>query len=206
MGVYLIVAPLTVLYALGYLFSPAEQKLLQTGLVSLDSRPSRADVSLNGSPLKERTPLVLRNLEPGTYDIQVSLPDRHLWKKMIEVKPERALRLENILLFPLSFEKEIFQDKPISKIWYAPPGKYLVILRGSQASELSLFDLEEKTFRRILPRRYQGTKIKEVHLHPGGDQAIITLEKNGFVQAIFAKFTDPIQVTSLSDFLKEPFA
>ena len=38
-GVYLVAAPLTILYALWYIFSPAQQTLLQTGLVSLNTEP-----------------------------------------------------------------------------------------------------------------------------------------------------------------------
>ena len=77
-AIYLIAAPLTVLYALGYILSPTRQTLVQTGLISLSSVPSQASVWVNGSLLNEKTPLVLRNLKPGPYSLRVGLPHTHL--------------------------------------------------------------------------------------------------------------------------------
>ena len=42
--IYTVVAPFTVLYALGYMFNPIQQTLLQTGLISLQTEPSDAQV------------------------------------------------------------------------------------------------------------------------------------------------------------------
>ena len=72
--IYLVVAPLTILYALGYIFSPTQQTLVATGLISLSSEPPQAQVWLNGELLKEKTPVILRNLKPGPYTLRMGLP------------------------------------------------------------------------------------------------------------------------------------
>ena len=128
--VYVLAAPLTVLYALGFIFNPGEQTLVQTGLVSLVTEPSGANVWVDGTLSKDKTPLVLRNLRPGIHDIEVNLPAHHTWQKRVKIIPERALRFESILLFPQIFEPEIVNDFPVSQLWHVPGGKYLAALHG----------------------------------------------------------------------------
>ena len=206
-GIYLVAAPLTILYALGYIFSPTQQTLLQTGLVSLNTEPPEAYVWVNGSLSKDRTPLVLRNLRPGSHDLRVSLPGFHPWQKRIEMKAEKALRFENILLFPLAPRAEILGNFPVAKIWSDPAGKRLVILQGEKASGLSLFEPEKKQFRPVFPlSSNREAKVEEILLHPWGDRAIVSLRRKEGLRPLFVKFSDPLQLSSLTDLLQEPFS
>lgn len=205
-GIYLIIAPFTVLYALGYIFSPVQQRLFQTGLISLNSEPSRAHVWLNELPLKNRTPLILRNLKPGEYHLRLALPGHHGWERRVQVHPDVALRLENVFLFPIQLEWEVLGRSPISRLWYAAEGRQLVVLQGNKASGLHLFDMEQKKFRTLFFRSpYQDLKVEEVYLHPAGDRAVAVLQKENVRLPLFLRFTDPIKVRNLTDFLQEPF-
>lgn len=205
-GIYLVVAPLTILYALGYIFSSTQQTLLPTGLVSLSSEPSQARVWMNGSPAKDKTPLVLRNLRPGTYDLRVEFPGYHPWQKRFEMKPDKALRFENILLFPLAPRPEILGNFPVAKMWSDPTGKRLVVLEGEKASGLALFEPEKREFRPIFSRGpNQEEGLEEVLLHPSGDRAVVTLRKKDGLRPLLVKFLDPLQVSTLTDLFQEPF-
>ena len=204
-AIYLIVAPLTVLYALGFIFSPAQQALLRTGLISLATQPEGAKVSLDGIAMKDKTPVVVRNLDPGMHEIRVSLEGRHPWQRTIELVPERVLRFEDVLLFPLSFEAEILSDFPISKIWGAPDGKFLLIQQGDSASGLSLWDTESGKSQRVFTRPSDSnTKITAVKVHPQGDRALVFLERQTAPQTFLLEFTDPAGVKDFSDFITEP--
>lgn len=205
-AIYLGVTPLTILYALGYIFNPVQQTLLQTGLVSLNSDPPRANITIDGTLLKDKTPLVLRNLRPGVHDIQISLPGRHPWHKQVDVKPERAIRFEEILLFPLSLEPEILGNFPVSRIASTPGGKYLLIQGGDRTSWLYLFDSEGKKFEPVFSRsRNHKAEVNEIYLSPTGDRAMILLQKKGKIHPLFVRLTDPLQMSDLTDFLEEPF-
>jgi hypothetical protein len=202
---YAVTAPLTILYALGYIFNPEQQVLLQTGLVSLNSEPSGATVWVNGLNTKDKTPIVLRNLKPDTYDVQVRLPGRHPWARRITVERERALRLENVLLFPLSYQPEALRDSPLFKMWHVPGGKYLLVLEGTPASHLYLYELEKEKFRPVFLRaRDRESTINEVHLHPRLDRALILLKEEGVTRPVLVKFTEEIQVKDLSGLLPDP--
>ena len=206
-AVYLMVAPLTVLYALGYIFNPVQQTLQQTGLITLNSEPSRASVQVNGAMVKEKTPLVLGNLKPGFYDIRIALPGRHSWHRQVEVKPDRVFRFENIFLFPQTFEPEVLGDFPVKKMWAAPNGKRLVVLLGDGASQLYLFEPEEKKFRPFFQgANYDEVKVKEVTLHPGGDRALVILKNQKALQPMLVQFEIPFKVTDVTDLLRPPFS
>lgn len=205
-GIYLVVAPLTILYALGYIFSPAQQTLLQTGLVSLNTEPSQAHVWVDGSLSKDRTPLVLRNLRPGSYELRVGLPGYHSWQKRVEMKPDKALRFENILLFPFSLRAQILANFPVAKMWSDPAGKRLIVLEGDKASGLTFFEPDKREFRPIfLPGSNRDASVGEVLLHPSGDRAVVTLARKEGLEPLFVRFFDPIQVRPLSELLQEPF-
>jgi hypothetical protein len=204
--IYLVVAPLTVLYALGYIFSPTQQTLLQTGLITLSSEPDRANVSVNGLLVKDRTPLILRNLKPASHDLLVEAEGRHPWHRRVEVKADQALRLENILLFPLSLEPEILGNFPVAKLWHVSRGKHLVALEKEKVPGLWLFKLEERSFESItLDARYEKSRVKEVTLHPAGDEAVVILQRGETAQPLLVQFKDPIHTMSLSDLLPHPF-
>jgi len=203
--IYVAVAPFTLLYALGYIFNPAEQTLLQTGLVSLGTEPAGANVWVNGSPAKEKTPTVLRNLKPGAYEIRVSLPGKRPWHRRVEVKPDLALRYEDILLFPLKMEAEILSDSPVSRMWYTEEGKHLVLLHGRHTQDLSLFELEQKRFRPIFPQdREREAAVEELFLHPSGDRALVALRKPRGMDYFLAKFLEPVQIHRLTNYLEPP--
>lgn len=205
-GIYLVVAPLTILYALGYIFSPAQQTLLPTGLISLSTQPSQAQVWVNGSLSQDETPLVLRNLRPGVYELQISLPGYHPWRRRIEIKRDKALRFENILLFPLSPRLQILGNFSVAKLWSEPGGKRLVVLQGEKAAGLTLFEPEKREFRSIFSGySHQEAVVQDVLLHPSGDRAVITLQKKEGRLPLFVKFLDPIQVNVLTDLSQEPW-
>jgi len=205
-GIYLVAAPFTILYALGYIFSPIQQTLLPTGLVSVETEPSQARVWVNGVLANDKTPLVLRNLRPGFYDLRIGLPGYHPWQKRIETKPDRALRLEDILLFPLSPRLEILGNFSVTKIWSDPGGKRLVVLEGEKASGLTLFEPDKKEFRPIFPiGPTREAVVEKVLLHPWGDRAIVSLRRSEGLRPLLVRFSDPIQVNSLTDLLQEPF-
>ncbi len=205
-GLYLVVAPLTVLYALGYIFNPVQQALLQTGLVSLASEPSHASVWLNGKLLQDKTPVILRNLKPEVYSVRLTFPGHHPWQKELKVEADRALRLENILLFPVDLEPEALGDFPLKKLWYISGAKSLLVLQGETASTLYLYHLEKNAFQPIFVQsRDQNIKVKDVLLHPLGDRAVVLLEREGNPDPYLVKFSDPLEVRNLADLFPEPF-
>ncbi len=117
---FLVLGPLLIIYARGYRFDLARQRVVKTGGLSIDSTPRNAQVYLNGTytepnwierrfvifktlfgmrKMGGNTPAIFQNLIPDSYQIIVEKPDYHTWTKKIEIYPEQVAFLENIYLF-----------------------------------------------------------------------------------------------------------
>ncbi len=207
--IYVSAAPLTVLYALGYIFSPTHQSLLQTGLISLNTNPGQATVWLDSVAVKEKTPVVLRNLRPGTYEIRIRLAGHKPWQRQIHVEAERAVRLEKILLFPEGLRSEIIGTLPLTRLVSSPHAEHLIVLQGNTAEGLSLVDLEKIQLLPLLPQtRYGNALVEKIFLHPEGGRALLTLRKDGIFISAFVEFENlflnSIQRSEVTDLVPEP--
>ncbi len=207
--IYLIAAPLTVLYALGYILSPNRQAFVQTGLVSLISDPSEASVWVNNILQKEKTPFVLRNLKPGQYTIRVSLPGTHPWQREVEIEPDRVLRFENFLLFPNNFNPELLTDFSVARFWRMPSGKNLLALRSPLAADLFLLEPEKNHPQPL----FEGTSLEnskaevdDVLPHPLGERVLVTLKENKTLRAHLVKslFPSSVDVKTLPGIWTQP--
>lgn len=106
-ALYLALCPLIIMYALGYIYLPGEERgIIKTGLIYLSTAPEGATVYLNGSRFTGRTPTVLRDLIPGSYNVRLMLKGYAAWSETVPVEAEKATVLESVLLLP---EKWPFQ-------------------------------------------------------------------------------------------------
>lgn len=188
---YLVIAPLTVLYALGYIFNPGEQTLLRTGLVSLQSHPSEARIRINGLDTQEKTPAVFRNLKPGSYEIELELPGYQSWGKRVRIEREKALRFENILLFPRALVPEQITGEPVTRLEMSLSENSLLVLRGQAAGGLSVFKPADARWIPLNPGpAYSDFDVRDLWVHPAGDSAIVTLEKNSIRTALWIRWAE----------------
>jgi hypothetical protein len=85
-GVFLVSAPLVVLYTAGYRFNRTNNTLSQTGTLSLASTPRGAESIVNGENMGDATPAVLQRLAPGTRTVLLSKEGYHNWERVVSVE------------------------------------------------------------------------------------------------------------------------
>jgi hypothetical protein len=101
--VFVFIAYYLAMYAQGYKIdiNPGSNKFLsssQTGTISLKTSPQKADIYLNGKLLSNKTPYLIKRLDPGSYQIIVTKKDYQSWQKDIRVESGMSTNFENILL------------------------------------------------------------------------------------------------------------
>lgn len=99
-GLYLLLCPWTMLYALGYLVTPDPPGFVKTGLISLSTVPAGATVFLEHRRYTHVTPTILRDLVPGEYTVRLIIPGHAPWDRTVRVEAEKATILERVLLLP----------------------------------------------------------------------------------------------------------
>lgn len=144
---FFIVAPSTVLYSQGYRIDFTEKKITQTGGLFLKALPKQAEVYLDGK-LKDKTDflfgsILIENLLPKKYKIEIKKTGFQLWEKTLETKEKEVTEARNIVLFPQD-PSFITLSRNVENYWFSPDGKKIILKESEQkAWALKLYDLEK---------------------------------------------------------------
>ncbi len=115
---FLIVAPLLVLYTTGYRYNFQKHKIEQIGVLFLDTIPTNASLWLNNELLSTTRPLRLTNLRPNYYTVKAEKDGYFIWQKDLEVKSRESTLAYDIVLFknntPTMLEKNNIQTYDLS--------------------------------------------------------------------------------------------
>lgn len=151
--IFCISTPLVIFYALGYKIGTGFN-VQKTGALILDSNPSGAKVYLNGK-LQQKliskilsnqedyftTPIKIKNLLPGEYDVRLELEGNWTWEKKLKVNPGQSTFAETINLFKKDLPALIKQGS-FEKISFSADKKNLVAL-GKDSIYFINIDTEE---------------------------------------------------------------
>ena len=101
---FLIIAPITVFYSLGWRFDWETKKVVQTGVFYFKVWPKNVQVYINGE-FKKKTDIFfssahIDNLLPGQYEIEIKKDGYYDWKKTLEIKKREVTEGKNIVLIP----------------------------------------------------------------------------------------------------------
>jgi len=107
---FLVAAPLTILYTAGYRYDFVNHAIRQTGVFSVDVQPKDASVFINNVPIKKTIPLRLTNRAPGNYLLRVSRDGYRDWEKTIIVDSNKTTFIRNISLFKDSLPYPFLTD------------------------------------------------------------------------------------------------
>jgi len=114
--------------SLGYKFDRKSLKFTKTGLIVLKTQPQGANIYLDNTLLKDKTPATINELLPGRYNIRLELEDHYSYSSDAQVRGGNVTRLEKIILFPSRPDikklnkdtiSSFFMDEPRGAIYYA---------------------------------------------------------------------------------------
>jgi len=156
---FLVISPLIILYASGYeldwkhLFTPlAVQK---TGMTIIHSEPSGADIFLNNKEAQHfsllpnskdnaiKTPAIIKDLAPGSYDLRVEIPGYWPWERQINIFPGKITHVLDINLFRKN-SAQLLTKLASQNISLAPNNKKIFLPASGQ-----LFDLKSQNLEKI---------------------------------------------------------
>ncbi|MDD5633797.1 MAG: PEGA domain-containing protein [Candidatus Omnitrophica bacterium] len=139
--IYLIVCPLIILYAFGFIFKPGgTTKVTQTGLIYLATAPTGADVYLDRKQYDRKTPTIITGLLPGKYKIILHARGYRPWTHSIEVKVGKAAVLDKILLVPLKIAGDVKAEDDFRDIKFLPANGHLLLSKENTLGETYVFD------------------------------------------------------------------
>jgi len=152
--IFLIVAPILVLYAQGYRFDLRGRKITQTGGIFIKATPRQAQIYLDNKLVKTTDFLfgsaLIENLLPQKHHIVIQKEGFYSWEKNLETKEKEVTEARNIILFPKdSYYRSLAQD--VEQFWFSPDGRTIVLKESKQDSwALKLYNLERNVKSHII--------------------------------------------------------
>jgi len=148
---FLLIAPTTIFYSQGYRFDfdpPAGGKrITQTGGLFLKNLPKQVEVYLDGK-LKEKTDfffgsILIEDLLPKKYKIEIKREGYHPWGKTLEVKEKEVAEAKNVILFPKNLNFSIL-TKGVEEFWFSPDQRKIILKEGNEKGwALKLYELNK---------------------------------------------------------------
>lgn len=139
---YVTATPYLILYGLGYVFKADEREILKTGLVSVTSEPKGAGIYIEGRKFSQKTPAIVRGLLPGFYQVRVARRGAESWSKKIQILPEKATRLEPVILISQRPDRETLTEKSYQNL-FLKSGEFKIsaLAQEGRVSDLMKIDL-----------------------------------------------------------------
>lgn len=176
---YVFITPSIILYALGYMIDPGEG-LYQTGLVSIVTEPKGALLYVGGKKFSHRTPAAIHDLLPGKYPVRLVRKGYGPWEKEIEILPEKATRLEPVILLPFKPEVEVLFTGPYQDFIPEMQDFKMVAWQGPTLDTLRRIDLifkHQAAMAQKIPDAARMKILKVFHKENSG-LALFEIEKD----------------------------
>ena len=145
---FLVITPLILLYAAGYNFRLFERKIVNTGLLIVNSFPSGGDIYLNGQWTKNRTPARFPNLKPGIYLIEIKKTGYKPWQKKLNVYAHYTTFADQAILFKNNPRPELLIKESVLFAKASPDKQEIAMLtKTGQEQSLSIVNPLKNTKR-----------------------------------------------------------
>jgi hypothetical protein len=84
--IFVITAPLVVLYTAGYRLNISNRRLQQTGVLAITTFPRGSNIILNGQGLAQKTPYVAQRIMPNNHEVILQKKGYHEWSQSLRVE------------------------------------------------------------------------------------------------------------------------
>ncbi|MFA5020616.1 MAG: PEGA domain-containing protein [Patescibacteria group bacterium] len=161
-GIFLIAAPLIVLYTMGYRYNLTKGRVQKTGIIRITSTPRGADIQLNGIKYElSQTPARIEKLLPGDYEIKLSKDGYYDWQKKLPVYENGTTFAEKIILWKKSEPANLSSTTAAS--WLVSPDKNIVAVSDGRAT-IELLDINSGILGEL-----SGGNLEIIATIPGSD-------------------------------------
>ena len=147
---FILIAPSVIFYSQGYRIDinpPAGGiKITQTGGLFLKIVPKQVEVFVDGK-LKKKTDfffgsVLIENLLPKKYKIQIKKEGYYPWEKNLEIKEKEVTEVKNIVLIQENPNFSIL-TREVKDFWVSPDERKIILFEENEKGwGLKLFDLE----------------------------------------------------------------
>ncbi len=186
--IFLISAPILILYTAGYRLNPRSGRLERLGALIIKSNPSKANLKINQKIRLEKTPAALK-LSPDEYLVELAL-DGHLpWQKRLPVRSQETTFAEDIVLWSENNPQRIEEINP-ELARFSRDGRFAVWLETQTAPfRVGVYDFLE--FRKKGIIELSTALLPPLSLNLSPDQGAALIRGKGKTPLFFLNLEEP---------------
>ncbi len=186
---FLIAAPLLVLYTAGYRLDIASGRIVHTAVLNMTSVPRNANVLIDGQPEPDRTPSVIETVLPGEHEIKLEKAEYISWKQNLFFK-SRETTFADVILF-LDKAPEQIQHLNVLASEVSPSGDKLIYLT-QESSWLEMWSTEgdERSTQLLMRLSFDRSSHYTISFSPHGDYVLLAREDGAFHELALAQINE----------------
>lgn len=141
---FLIIAPLLILYETGYIFNWSALTLEKTGGFYFSSKPTGANIYVNNKSIGS-TNTYFNGYLPNLYNVSIQKDGYFAWKKNLYIYPQLVTKA-NAILVPssMSYDAYFSSSASISNTFISPNGTEVIYVTGTTSKEIHDLNLNSK--------------------------------------------------------------
>lgn len=148
-ALFALIAPLLILSAQGYRFDVRAMRFLRTGGLVITSEPKRAQLLLDGTILRETTPLTIFNLLPGEYEVMIRREGYQPWHDRVRVRSRVSTKIEAVLM-PAVLNLTSLPVSNIASLAATNDGTKMAVLASTaDGARLGIYDVRRRTYHQL---------------------------------------------------------
>lgn len=179
-ALYLVLCPLIILYAFGYILTPKVQEgFVKTGLVHIETLPANASLMIGNRRYTEKTPAIIRNLLAGDYDVRLSVRGYRPWVRKVQVEPGKAANFEKVLLLPQRLKVKTLITSSFKSLLPVPGTRYLILGGSDLVGNVKVFDWKNESVRPLLPEGSSFTSAKLIRVFTAPESSWVLFQVKG---------------------------
>lgn len=157
--IFFITAPMIILMAEGYRYNFNKRALEKTGVLFLESKPTKAQIYLNGKKNNEETTARIKNLLPDDYMVELKKDDYETWQKKMTVYPNQTSFAQYIRLFKTKPEESELWPHKILLTSEAAGENIALIYNQNNKYQLAIFNFDSEIVKPLLELNFLPEKI-----------------------------------------------
>ncbi len=186
---FLIAAPLLVLYTAGYRLDIASGRIVHTAVLNMTSVPRNANVLIDEQPEPDRTPSVIETVLPGEHEIKLEKAEYISWKQNLFFKSRETTFADVILFLDKAPEEIRHLDVLASEV--SPSGDKLIYLT-QESSWLEMWSTEgdERSTQLLMRLSFDNSSHYTLSFSPHGDYILLAREDGAFHELALAQINE----------------
>jgi hypothetical protein len=175
-ALFVVAAPLLILYTAGYRYNVKKQAVSRTGSMVIETEPKNATVSLSNVDEEYTTPLRLTDVFPNQYDITVTKDGYYSWHKQLTVESQLTTFAEDIILFKQS-EPEQLMSEPVTAMYTADnKDEAILVLEDTEGMQsLMHYTFEDREATPLPLTLTETQEVDTITWAPSNDFVLLTL-------------------------------